>query len=102
MTDEADFLRAIIERPDDDLPRRVFADWLDEHGQPERAEFIRVQCELAGMPQSVACNQPEKCYYANACEHGCGAEARDALRRREREIGETHGRAWIDAILGPE
>jgi uncharacterized protein (TIGR02996 family) len=40
-------LRAVIEAPDDDYPRMLAADWLDEHGEPERAEFIRVQCELA-------------------------------------------------------
>ena len=33
--------------PDDDLPRLVFADWCDENGEPERAEFIRVQIEIA-------------------------------------------------------
>src|SRR5262249_51187264 len=27
--------------------RLVYADWLEEHGQPERAEFIRAQVELA-------------------------------------------------------
>src|SRR5262249_36565663 len=31
--------------PDDDAPRLVFADWCDEHGDPERAEFIRLQFE---------------------------------------------------------
>jgi uncharacterized protein (TIGR02996 family) len=41
------FLRAIIANPDDDTPRLVYADWLDEYGDPARAEFIRVQCELA-------------------------------------------------------
>ncbi len=34
-------------RPADDLPRLVLADWLDENGQPERAEFVRVQVEVA-------------------------------------------------------
>src|SRR5581483_6308863 len=48
--DRAAFLRAIAEHPDDDLPRLVYADWLDEHGEPERAEFIRVQIELERMP----------------------------------------------------
>jgi uncharacterized protein (TIGR02996 family) len=47
--DRAAFLRAIADRPDDDLPRLVYADWLDEHGEPARAEFIRVQCELARL-----------------------------------------------------
>lgn len=41
------FLRAIIARRDDDLPRLIAADWLDEHGCGERAEFIRLQIELA-------------------------------------------------------
>src|SRR5688572_11118603 len=40
-------LRAIVANPADDLPRLVYADWLDEHGDPARAEFVRVQCGLA-------------------------------------------------------
>jgi uncharacterized protein (TIGR02996 family) len=42
------FLRAIAEEPWDDVHRLIFADWLDEHGATERAEFIRLQCQLAG------------------------------------------------------
>jgi uncharacterized protein (TIGR02996 family) len=51
MNQEEAFLQAICEDPDDDTPRLVYADWLDEHGQPERAEFIRVQVELARLPR---------------------------------------------------
>ncbi len=40
-------LAACRARPGDDLPRLVLADWLDENGQPERAEFVRVQVELS-------------------------------------------------------
>jgi uncharacterized protein (TIGR02996 family) len=47
MTDDSALLAAIRAAPADDAPRLVYADWLDEHGHPERAEFIRVQCELA-------------------------------------------------------
>jgi uncharacterized protein (TIGR02996 family) len=47
MPDATPFLAAIRAAPDDDAPRLVYADWLDEHGQSERAVFIRVQCELA-------------------------------------------------------
>jgi uncharacterized protein (TIGR02996 family) len=47
MTHGDAFLRAIFEAPDDDAPRLVYADWLEENGDPFRAEFIRVQCELA-------------------------------------------------------
>lgn len=43
------FLAEIAASPDDDLPRLVYADWLEERGDP-RGEFIRVQCELARDP----------------------------------------------------
>jgi len=41
MTTESDLLREICLDPADDGPRLVYADWLDESGDPERAEFIR-------------------------------------------------------------
>lgn len=47
-TEEQAFLRTIFEFPHDDVPRLVFADWLEENGHPARAEFIRLQCQLAG------------------------------------------------------
>jgi uncharacterized protein (TIGR02996 family) len=47
MSDRAAFIAAIAANPDDDLPRRIFADWLDENGDPARAEFIRLQCAAA-------------------------------------------------------
>jgi len=34
-------------RGDDDTPKLVYADWLDEHGEPERARLIRVTFDLA-------------------------------------------------------
>ena len=71
-----DFLAAILEAPDDDAPRLVYADWLDEHGQPERAEFIRVQCELARRDDP-------------------------ALRRREAELLAAHHDAFAGPLLAP-
>ena len=50
---EQAFLADIAVQPQDDAPRLIFADWLEEHEQGERAEFIRVQCELATYPQEV-------------------------------------------------
>jgi uncharacterized protein (TIGR02996 family) len=41
------FLRGILADPDDDAPRLIYADWLDEHGDADRAEFIRSQVRLA-------------------------------------------------------
>ena len=46
-TDERALLSAIAANLDDDLPRLAYADWLDEHGQADRAEFIRLECEQA-------------------------------------------------------
>lgn len=37
---------AVIADPERDLPRLVYADWLDEHDDPHRAAFIRAQCAL--------------------------------------------------------
>lgn len=37
--------RAILAEPDEDMPRLVYADWLEENGQTLRAEFIRAQIE---------------------------------------------------------
>lgn len=42
MTDRAAFLRAIAAAAwDDELPRLVYADWLDEHDEPEEADRQR-------------------------------------------------------------
>jgi uncharacterized protein (TIGR02996 family) len=46
----AALLSAVADDPDEDAPRLVLADWLEEHGDPARAEFIRLQCELAQLP----------------------------------------------------
>lgn len=40
-----DFLAAIIADPADDTKRLIYADWLEENGEGERAEFIRGQIE---------------------------------------------------------
>jgi uncharacterized protein (TIGR02996 family) len=51
-------LRAILARPQDDAPRRALADHLGAQRDTDRAEFIRVQLELAGLrpndPRRVA------------------------------------------------
>jgi uncharacterized protein (TIGR02996 family) len=52
MTDAAALLAAIRARPKDDAPRLVLADWLDEHGDPDRASLIRAQVAVARPPAS--------------------------------------------------
>jgi uncharacterized protein (TIGR02996 family) len=44
VTDDFSFLRAIFNRPDDDGLRLIYADWLEERGDP-RAEFLRLEAE---------------------------------------------------------
>jgi uncharacterized protein (TIGR02996 family) len=46
LTHDDAFLRAIIEEPDDDLPRLAYTDWLEENDRAGWAELIRVQIEL--------------------------------------------------------
>jgi uncharacterized protein (TIGR02996 family) len=53
MTDHDALLRAVLESPADDAPRLVLADWLDEHGESERAEFIRLQVAGARDPNVI-------------------------------------------------
>lgn len=79
--EEGAFLRAVLEAPEDDGPRLIFADWLEERGDP-RGEFIRVQCVLAKLPA----DDPR----------------RKGLEERQRALREEHGRAWrayLPAVL---
>jgi uncharacterized protein (TIGR02996 family) len=50
----AAFLAAIRDDPEDDAPRLVFADWLEERGDC-RGEFLRVQCALARLDEEDPC-----------------------------------------------
>jgi uncharacterized protein (TIGR02996 family) len=50
-----DFLQEILENLDDDTPRLIFADWLEEHGD-DLGEFIRIQCEVATLTKPASKN----------------------------------------------
>ncbi len=62
MSDGDALLQAVIENHDDDTPRLVYADWVEEHGESEadraRAEFIRVQVELTRLAEDDARRHP--------------------------------------------
>lgn len=49
MSERAAFISAILDNPDDDTARLVFADWLEEHNEKDRAEFIRLGCQHAQL-----------------------------------------------------
>ncbi len=50
MTDLDALSRAVLASPDDDTPRLIYADALEEAGQPARAAFVRAQVALARLP----------------------------------------------------
>ena len=53
MSDEAAFLAAIAAEPADDTRRLVYADWLDERGDP-RGEYLRLELQLHEIPARLA------------------------------------------------
>jgi uncharacterized protein (TIGR02996 family) len=50
FTDEQPFLDAVFARYQDDGPRLIYADFLEDAGDAERAELVRVQLALARLP----------------------------------------------------
>ena len=51
MSTGAALLQAIIDEPDEDSLRLIYADWLHDHGEPDRAEFIRLEIDLHARVQ---------------------------------------------------
>ena len=49
MSDRDALYRAILANPADDTPRLAYADWLEENGRPEEAEFIHIGCRLESI-----------------------------------------------------
>ncbi|MFO0925885.1 MAG: TIGR02996 domain-containing protein [Gemmataceae bacterium] len=72
---QGSFLEDIVAHVDDDTPRLVYADWLTENGQDDRAEFIRVQVERARLP--------------------VWDPGQVRLRVRERQLLAAHGEEWL-------
>src|SRR3954452_6679514 len=50
MGDHDALVRAVCAHPDDDTPRLIYADFIEEHGEADRAAFVRAQVELARTP----------------------------------------------------
>jgi len=75
-------LKAILATPADNLPRLVYADWLEEEGSEELANFIRLQCEMWRMPNVV-----------NTA--GLIADRYVKLQKQSRQLILTHGEKWV-------
>src|SRR3982751_5290273 len=100
LADGQALLRAVIDDPEDTAVRLVYADWLEESGEGERSEFIRVQCEMTTLGRLT----PEALRGGLPWSYAVQADREDerflALRRRERELLVAHYRAWFRADLG--
>lgn len=80
MNDGEALRRAVLAEPDEDTPRLVYADWLDENGRGDRATFIRAQIEAARADPG-------------------GLQERSARLRAE-SLLERHREAWTRHIRG--
>jgi uncharacterized protein (TIGR02996 family) len=49
MVELVDLIRAAQAQPLEDAPRLILADWLEEQGDSDRAEFLRLDCELDNL-----------------------------------------------------
>ena len=84
-SDREALFAAVLAAPDDDLPRLVFADFLDEQGHPAlaaRAAFIRLQVEAETLP--------------------VGSPVRLELNRRGGELRPQFRDEWADAFAPGE
>src|SRR5437588_361311 len=70
-SDERGLIDAIRDDPDDESARLVYADWLEENGQAERAEFVRLQLARAA------------------------GEATEESRHREKQLLAAHASEWV-------
>ena len=76
--DEEAFLASIRRKPADNAIRLVYADWLEERGDEQRAEYLRALCSW------IACHPaPDK-----------------RLITRERKLRKGLGRWWLARIRG--
>ena len=51
MTDRDSLYRAVLDNPDDDTLRLVYADAIEESGDARRAAFVRTRVELSHVPE---------------------------------------------------
>src|SRR5262245_34763026 len=92
---EEDFIMAIRETPDDDNPRLVYADWLEEQGDV-RGEFLRLVVRWKAMsPDDTLCRARIQGLRRQVSTEWVAAVC---LRLAEDEVRE----AVFRSIIGPE
>ena len=86
MAEFDDLLAGIRAFPADELRRLVFADWLDEFGDTDRAEFVRVQCKLAewvDLNAACVCRAAEDKFHCRRC---LAWDETESIRHVERRL----------------
>lgn len=92
MTDqEQALLKAVLDAPDDDGPRLVYADWLVERGDP-RGELIHIQCAL-GRPLIGATG-----YVLPRAGGGEEPVSEAELQKREKRLLKANQKQWLAPI----
>ena len=64
--DEEALIAAVIAAPDDDTPKLVYADWLEEHGRPAHAAVFRGRHHRAGGNPAGRLSLAK--YYPDLCD----------------------------------
>ena len=92
-----ELLAAIAAHPDDPFPRWAAADWLEANGQPERAEFIRLQIEIGEALASVQDSLDLEYQFEYRREAAARLDRHDLLPRIQREFDllRVHGERWL-------
>lgn len=94
----AAFLQAILDDPEDDTVRLIYADFEEEHGDAARAELIRVQMELAQRRENPY-PQPTLTEYEPTKQAWYRWNATtDTLLHRARELLAKYARRWIKGL----
>src|SRR5262245_8205768 len=94
VTDGEALIRSILAAPADDAPRLVYADWLEEQGRPEDAEFVRVQVELARLGFDGAFHTDEQGQLRQV-----PAEVERLMQRQMELWADGHGRPDLPAQM---
>lgn len=85
-------LANILANPNDDFPREVAADWLEDHGGEQRAEYIRLQLRYA----QLECEYDVHKIGPIAASHPAAVEI-ERLHFREKELRGAYGLQWLSA-----
>ncbi len=78
MGDDGEFIRTILSNPGDLLACKVYADWLEENGSPDRSEYLRLKSGLVDTPQT--------------------AKQRPAMEKRAASIAQSLNLEWLRTV----